>query len=130
MIAESRLTDPYVRSFLLAIEHFCKLQNLLTHVEFPADHPIEEMGRYTISFMFCSSGLMDPVIASPIVLRLLLAVLLRHNDLPQAAADLAVRSVKIQAELIIDKCPLKIPQAIGEIIRVVHQTKWSLIKVI
>lgn len=47
MIAESRVQDPYVQGFLFLVEHFCKLQNLLTHVEFPSEHPIEEMGRYS-----------------------------------------------------------------------------------
>ncbi|KAG1662456.1 E3 ubiquitin-protein ligase HERC2 [Nymphon striatum] len=103
-IAENRVQDPLVQGFLLLVEHFCKLQNLLTHVDFPSEHPIEEMGRVLLAAMF------------------------KHNDLTATVIHLAEQCLNIKEDIADEKLHVKLPQAIGDIIKIVHQTKWSLIK--
>ena len=44
-LAENHKTDTYVQSFLTIIDRFCKTNNLLSHVDFCCDHPVEEIGR-------------------------------------------------------------------------------------
>ncbi|XP_015113813.1 E3 ubiquitin-protein ligase HERC2 [Diachasma alloeum] len=44
-LAEGHRTDDYVQSFLKMVEKYSKANNLLSHVDFYGDHPVEEVGR-------------------------------------------------------------------------------------
>ncbi|OXU31335.1 hypothetical protein TSAR_012680, partial [Trichomalopsis sarcophagae] len=44
-LAETHKTDTYVQAFLAIVDRFCKANNVLSHVDFGGDHPVEEIGR-------------------------------------------------------------------------------------
>ncbi|XP_011304625.1 E3 ubiquitin-protein ligase HERC2 [Fopius arisanus] len=44
-LAEGHKTDNYVQTFLKMVEKYSKANNLLSHVDFYGDHPVEEVGR-------------------------------------------------------------------------------------
>ncbi|KAL5011340.1 hypothetical protein ScPMuIL_009891 [Solemya velum] len=60
-LAEGRLHEPTVKSFLSIMDKYCRQHHLNMPIDFPPDHPIEEVGR------------------------LLLASLMRHHDLGHVA---------------------------------------------
>lgn len=39
------------------MEHFCKSNNFLAHVEFSFDHPVEEIGRVLLAVLIKHQGL-------------------------------------------------------------------------
>ncbi|CAH1776574.1 unnamed protein product, partial [Owenia fusiformis] len=96
-LLESQLTDHSVRTFLSYVQRYCKNHYLVTPIDFPQDHPVEEVGR------------------------LLLAVLLKHNDLGHVALSLAEHGVG-------EANKYGVPRSIAEICKVVHQAKRALIK--
>ncbi|XP_044262446.1 E3 ubiquitin-protein ligase HERC2 isoform X2 [Tribolium madens] len=95
-LAESRLSDSYVISFLAVVEQFSKQNNFLTRVDFSFEHPIEEIGR------------------------VLYAVLLKHLGLGYVVLPIL--------DAYSSQPNVKLPKAIAEMIKLVHGTKWSLIK--
>ncbi|XP_054929802.1 E3 ubiquitin-protein ligase HERC2 isoform X6 [Dermacentor andersoni] len=101
-IAEGRLEEPLVSGFLRAVDAFCEQQHLALHMDFGADHPIEEVGR------------------------LLLAVAVKHlgcgATLLNTAEQLALKGSSIKSS------PVQLPGILQDIVRMVQQTKWSLIK--
>ncbi|KAK0097381.1 hypothetical protein PV326_002182 [Microctonus aethiopoides] len=44
-LAETHRTNTYVQAFLAIIDRYSKTNNLLSHVDFCGDHPVEEVGR-------------------------------------------------------------------------------------
>uniref|UniRef100_A0A6P7FTJ3 HECT-type E3 ubiquitin transferase n=1 Tax=Diabrotica virgifera virgifera TaxID=50390 RepID=A0A6P7FTJ3_DIAVI len=56
-LAESRLSDPYVISFLAIVEQHSKANNFLTRVDFSFEHPIEEIGRVLYAVLLKHLGL-------------------------------------------------------------------------
>lgn len=44
-LTESKLEDDMALKFLAAVERFCKQKRFVLPVEFPADHPVEKVGR-------------------------------------------------------------------------------------
>ena len=44
-LAESRVQDTQVKSFLSYVDRYCKTHYLVSPIEFPPDHPVEEVGR-------------------------------------------------------------------------------------
>lgn len=48
-LAETHKTDTYVQAFLAIVDRYCKTNNLLSHVYFCGDHPVEEIGRLLMS---------------------------------------------------------------------------------
>ena len=42
-LAESRVQDNAVRTFLAYIDRYCRSHYLVTPIEFPPDHPVEEV---------------------------------------------------------------------------------------
>ena len=44
-LAEGCLTDPRLKVFLSLVDKTCRDLHLMIHMNFPPDHPIEEMGR-------------------------------------------------------------------------------------
>lgn len=97
-LGEGRLTDPLVATWITIAERFCKENNLIWHQDFPPEHPISELER------------------------LLTAIFIRHQSL--GALALAVIDRELSSNSAIDK----LPTPVAEIIKLVHQTKWTLIK--
>lgn len=97
-LGEGRLTDPLVSTWIAIAERFCKENNLIWHQDFPPEHPISELER------------------------LLTAIFIRHQSL--GALVLAVIDRELSINCTIDK----LPSPVAEIIKLVHQTKWTLIK--
>ncbi|XP_022244118.1 E3 ubiquitin-protein ligase HERC2-like isoform X2 [Limulus polyphemus] len=100
-LAEVRLQDPLVSSFLQIVEGFMKQQNLVLHMDFPSEHPVEEVGR------------------------LMLAVLLKHLGLGNMTLMLARQALSSGFN---SECVDKLPVPLENVIRTVQQVKWSLIK--
>lgn len=44
-LADSRIADPCVSAWFTISERYCKENNLIWHQDFPAEHPISELGR-------------------------------------------------------------------------------------
>lgn len=44
-LAESKVEDETALKFLAAVERFCKQKRFVLPIEFPADHPVEKVGR-------------------------------------------------------------------------------------
>ena len=44
-LAESRVQDPAVKTFLAYIDRYCRSHYLVSPIDFPPDHPVEEVGR-------------------------------------------------------------------------------------
>ncbi|XP_015606913.1 E3 ubiquitin-protein ligase HERC2 isoform X2 [Cephus cinctus] len=44
-LAETHKNDTYVQTFLAIVDRYVKANNLLSHVDFCGDHPLEEIGR-------------------------------------------------------------------------------------
>lgn len=97
-LGDGRLTDPLVATWITIAERFCKENNLIWHQDFPLEHPISELER------------------------LLTAIFIRHQSL--GALVLAV----IDRELSMNNVFDRLPSPVANIIRLVHQTKWTLIK--
>lgn len=97
-LGEGRLTDPLVVTWITIAERFCKENNLIWHQDFPPEHPISELER------------------------LLTAIFIRHQSL--GALVLAV----VDRELSNGSGGEKLPQPVADVIKLVHQTKWTLIK--
>lgn len=97
-LGDGRLTDPLVATWISIAERFCKENNLIWHQDFPPEHPISELER------------------------LLTAIFIRHQSL--GALVLAVVDRELSGSSAIDK----LPTPVADIIRLVHQTKWTLIK--
>lgn len=101
-IAEGRLEEPLVSGFLRAVDAFCEQHHLALHMDFGADHPIEEVGR------------------------LLLAVAVKHLScgatLLNTAEQLALKGSAIKSSSV------QLPGILQDVVRMVQQAKWSLIK--
>lgn len=128
-LAESRLQDLYVKVFLSIIGQHCHHLHLVTHMEFPPDHPVEEVGRLALSFVvneivICKLCVLTGCCFNSLC-RLLLAVLLKHHDLASLAFSIIEQNLETDGSGRL----VKLPKHLAELIRVVHQTKWSLIKV-
>ena len=44
-LAESRVQDAAVRTFLSYVDRYCRHHYLVSPIDFPPDHPVEEVGR-------------------------------------------------------------------------------------
>lgn len=97
-LGDGRLTDPLVATWISIAERFCKENNLIWHQDFPPEHSISELER------------------------LLTAIFIRHQSL--GALVLAV----VDRELSNSSGSDKLPAPVANVIRLVHQTKWTLIK--
>lgn len=95
-LAENHKTDTYVQSFLNIIDRFCKTNNLLSHVDFCCDHPVEEIGR------------------------LLMAVIIKH-------LALGYQTLALVDQEIADG-NVKLTKALADMVKIIHQTKWNLIR--
>ena len=68
------------------------------HMDFPADHPIEEVGRH------------------------LLAILLKHQGLTEIAVSMIQDEIDNPGDL------ARLINPLEECVRAMHQTKWKLIR--
>ena len=50
-LAESRVQDNAVRTFLAYIDRYCRSHYLVTPIEFPPDHPVEEVKNLNCTSM-------------------------------------------------------------------------------
>jgi E3 ubiquitin-protein ligase HERC2 len=50
-LAESHKSDGQVQAFLAIVDRYCKSNNLLSHVDFCGEHPVEEIGRLLMAVM-------------------------------------------------------------------------------
>ena len=99
-LSEGNLSNQYVKIFLSVLERLSRQQMLPMQnmMQFPADHPVEEVGRQ------------------------LLAVLLKHLGLVAVVADM------VQAEIDQPGQQTRLPRPLEDCLRAVQQTKWRLIR--
>ena len=45
-LVDSRVQDPAIKTFLGYVDKYCKRNHLVSPIEFPPDHPVEEVGRW------------------------------------------------------------------------------------
>ncbi|XP_046386640.1 E3 ubiquitin-protein ligase HERC2 isoform X3 [Ischnura elegans] len=102
-LADGRLHEPQVRALMQLVERHCRLNHLLTRADFPSDHPLEEAGR------------------------LLMAALLWHTGLAPQALILVQKELALE-ESIGNQDEIKLTKGLAEIVRMVHQAKWNLIR--
>jgi E3 ubiquitin-protein ligase HERC2 len=57
MLIENRLQDQRLKVFLGLIERLCRQQHLIIHLNFPQDHPVEEVGRVLLAVLIKYQGL-------------------------------------------------------------------------
>ena len=50
-LADGCLSDPRVKALLSVVERSCRELHLMIHMNFPPDHPIEEMGRVLLALL-------------------------------------------------------------------------------
>ncbi|BFG02621.1 probable E3 ubiquitin-protein ligase HERC2 [Drosophila madeirensis] len=99
-LAEARLTEPPVAAWLALTERYCKAHNLMWHQEFATEHPVQELER------------------------LLSAVLIRHQYLGGLVV-IALEDCAAQEGEAHEATP---PKQLGEIVQLVHQAKWSVVR--
>lgn len=99
-LADGRLTDPLVVTWMTISERFCKDNNLIWHQEFPPEHPVQELER------------------------LLTGVLIRHQSLGGMILNTIERELTGVAN-----STTKLPKQIAEIIKLIYQTKWSVVRI-
>ncbi|GIY59956.1 e3 ubiquitin-protein ligase HERC2, partial [Caerostris darwini] len=56
-IVENRLNESLVKKFLHLIQEFSREHHITVHLNFPADHPVEEVGRLLIAVLLKHLGL-------------------------------------------------------------------------
>ncbi|XP_075155337.1 E3 ubiquitin-protein ligase HERC2 [Haematobia irritans] len=100
-LSDGRLTDPLVVTWMTISERFCKENNLIWHQEFPPEHPVQELER------------------------LLTAVLIRHQSL----GGLILTTIERDLGGVTTNNAGKLPKQICEIIRLIYQTKWSVVRI-
>ncbi|XP_065364219.1 probable E3 ubiquitin-protein ligase HERC2 [Calliphora vicina] len=101
-LSDGRLTDPLVVTWMTISERFCKDNNLIWHQEFPPEHPVQELER------------------------LLTAVLIRHQSL----GGLILSTIEKELTGVTAANSIyKLPKQIAEIIRLIYQTKWSVVRI-
>ena len=89
-----------LKVFLGLNARYCREQNLMFPMNFPADHPVEEAGR------------------------ILLALLLKYQGMEEFIACLVDSEIENRVSN-----HTKAPKPIVECLKAVHQAKWKLIKI-
>ncbi|KAL8607282.1 hypothetical protein ACOMHN_047613 [Nucella lapillus] len=97
-LAEGRIAEPSVKVFLAMVDRFADTHHLTFPIDFPQDHPVEEVGR------------------------LLMAVLLKHSDLGHVVLGLMEHS---QGETTHKPT---LPRSVLDTCRAIHSAKKALIK--
>ncbi|GAB1604494.1 E3 ubiquitin-protein ligase HERC2-like [Argonauta hians] len=97
-LMEGKLQDPSVKAFLSLMERHSKQQHNNVRLEFPLDHPVEEVNR------------------------LFLSVLLKHHDLGHVCLNLIDHINEDSSAKVV------LPRAMVEVMKIVGQARWSLIK--
>ena len=56
-LADGCLSDPKLKAFMSVVDQACRSLHLMIHMNFPPDHPIEEMGRVLLALLVRYQGL-------------------------------------------------------------------------
>jgi len=48
-LIEGRVTDPSVEVFMNYVNDYCRRHNLVSPIDFPVDHPMEDVSRYVFA---------------------------------------------------------------------------------
>ena len=99
-LEEGQLGDANLQAFLGLSARLCREQNLVFHMNFPPEHPVEECGR------------------------VILALLLRYQGL-----EVYVAGLTDAAEGEADGVPSRPPRPLVECLKAVHHAKWKLIRI-
>ena len=97
-LTESGTSNQYLRILLALLDRLSKQHNMPMHMDFPTDHPVEEVGRQ------------------------LLAVFLKHSGLVNSVVEMVAAEIERPGE------QSRLPPSMEEVVRSVQQTKWRLIK--
>ncbi|XP_026277054.2 E3 ubiquitin-protein ligase HERC2 [Frankliniella occidentalis] len=117
-LAESRIMDRQIGALLSLVERYCQQHGLVTHVEFLPDHPVEEVGRLLLSVLIKHLGLASHV----------LRIIDRELEDGSGSCSSGSSSGSAASRGSGGAGGVSVPRFLGELIRVVHQTKWRLIK--
>ncbi|PRD31815.1 UNVERIFIED_CONTAM: E3 ubiquitin-protein ligase HERC2 [Trichonephila clavipes] len=117
-IAESRLNEPLVKKFLHLIQEFSREHHITVHLNFPADHPVEEVGRNDFFCEFLNGAKLNRknCLCLEQLMMLLTAVLLKHLGLGEMCISLTENANSL------------IPPTIEHVLRITQQAKYCLIK--
>ena len=105
------LLDPSVKAFLSITDRICKDLHLMIHMNFPPDHPIEEIGRVLLALLIKYLGL------EPQMVKMVMAM-----ESQAASADQQPH---------LHRSPSTTgghPKLLTDILKSVHQTKWKLVR--
>ena len=97
-LTEGNTSNQYLRILLALLDRLSKRHNMPMQMDFPSDHPVEEVGRQ------------------------LLAVFLKHSGLVPAVVTMVSAEIDCPGE------QNRLPPGLEEVIRSVQQTKWRIIK--
>ncbi|XP_071496413.1 E3 ubiquitin-protein ligase HERC2-like [Diadema antillarum] len=106
-LAEGRLQDTNVKTFLAQCERYCRSHHLVLPIEFSVAHSVE------------------------IVCRLLMACILKHHDLGHVALAVVEHSIQTEGVPVVihRHHHVFVPRSIADICKVVFQAKRSLVKI-
>lgn len=99
-LSEGHTSDPILKTFLHLTSRLSQEQHLVFHMNFPADHPVEEAGR------------------------IMLAVLLKYQGLADYVAELVLSEIENPFGCSVRRAP----KVLLECLKAVHQAKWKLIR--
>ena len=97
-LTEGNLSNQYLKILLGLLDRLSKQHSMPMHMDFPQEHPVEEVGRQ------------------------LFAVFLKHTGLVNTVVEM------VEAEIERPGDQSRLPPALEEVVRSVQQTKWRLIK--
>ncbi|KAK3907967.1 E3 ubiquitin-protein ligase HERC2 [Frankliniella fusca] len=120
-LAESRIMDRQIGALLSLVERYCQQHGLVTHVEFLPDHPVEEVGRLLLSVLIKHLGLASHVLR-------IIDRELEDSSGPCSSGSSTGSAASRGSGAGGGGAGPPVPRFLGELIRVVHQTKWRLIK--
>ena len=101
----SKLQNQKLKVFLSMLERLCRDNHLLIHMNFPEDHPVEEVGR------------------------VLMAVLLKYQGLEKTVHDLIDREIENPGGFLLNNTTNDVQSILVQILKAVHQLKWKLVRI-
>lgn len=115
-LAEGRFNENLVSLWLVVLQQFYKDNNLIWLQEFPVDHPVQELERLLTAVLIRHQGfgslLVDVI--ERISSRILVTETLNNSECVQQNTSNIVKQL--------------LPKEIGEIIRLIYNTKWKIIR--
>ena len=98
-LLEGCMEDQYLKVFLSILDRICREHHLLIHMNFPLDHPVEEVGRGVLALLIRFLGLEVTI----------------QNMVDEEIRQPGVSGIKVSAILL-------------ESLKAVHQAKWKLVR--